>query len=168
MHTEHKDEFVLAVLIKCDVCCICVLSVTVALTVPCSAFWCAAEWSRKALNEARPWWRRGSSSWKWVSERDGEERSLRRQQQIMSFSRSLTCSEYCDSSHTVFGWTLGEPGCVWRLFLVHRSGAKVIIVIFKRPSLCFCPHRSSEFWCDQIVNLQDRLQTPVRAEEMQS
>lgn len=68
-HSVHKDEFLFRSISKGWR----VLSVPAMLT--CSAFWCAAEWSRKALNEARPWWRRDSSSWKWVSERDCEEPS---------------------------------------------------------------------------------------------
>lgn len=141
----------------------------------CSAFCCSAEWSRKAVNEARPWWRRDSSSWKWVSQRDWEEPLLSAADPVSQpwragAARCLTCLEYCNSSpHGVW---MGPPRarlCLEEIFILWIwESERAIIVIFQRPSLCFCPpHRSSEFWRDQTVDLQDRLQAPVRAEEMQ-
>lgn len=51
-------------------------------------------------------------------------------------------------------------------FISFKLDEHAVNVIFLRLSLFF-PHRSSELWCNQTVDLQDCLQTPLCAKEMQ-
>lgn len=140
----------------------------------CSALWCAAEWSRKAVNEARPWWRRDSSSWKWVSQRDWEEPSLSAADPVIQRRHVHEPRAASRVWNTVIPPTRcldGPSACpaVFGGYFYFMNLEKEPLLWYFKSLLCvFAPtHRSSEFWRDQTVDLQDRLQTPVRAEEMQ-
>lgn len=129
-------------------------------SLSCSDVRCATGWSKKAVNEARPWWRRDSSSWKWVSGVD-----------------SLYTIHSCDS-------LTGDAWCLTRtVSFLPLSNSNVpsrkpfgyicvsFIWFFFKPEALFYafshPCRSSKLRCNQTVDLQDGLQAPVCAEEMQ-
>lgn len=112
------------------------------VNVACSAVWCAAGWSRKAVNEARPWWRRGSSSWRWVSGVDWAKISSFQYSQSVhviarmasksftgeawSLARTFLFSSYARTRRE-FEFTFSEKCCVkWWLMATKQSQQQLL------------------------------------------
>lgn len=147
------------------------------VSVACSAVWCATGWSRKAANEARPWWRRGSSSWKWVSGVDKEKSlfAIHAQRRLVRFFDWLqVAQEMRGASHIQYNSSHAKTAMVFKCTLsapdfisLSWTGVTLIWLFFWRLSSCFFSRRSSKLRRNQTVDVQDCLQTPVCAEAMQ-
>lgn len=139
----------------------------------CFVFACAAGWSRRAASEARPWWRRGSSSWRWVS---AGARGLflgvvrvAAMVALCASPREVDIAPHTQVSARVFECT--SCSCKCAAFVRIKRTGKEIRSFFAgcliKLCVCVSSRRSSELWRHQTVDLQDGLQAALCAEEMQ-